>query len=156
MMRAHFQTQCIEAAQDFQSSCIPMDQWNHEKHLMVGWGLIWQKRRETNSSRLNPLDFEALFADFSRTLRRLNESHGVPNSETRGYHYTLTRCWLSVIAQIDPDHPDLSTWFKDPSCSGRNLLLQWYRAEELMSREARLGWVPPSIPYPHPLVYACR
>jgi|GEM_PF-1872104 len=155
-MKAHIQTECLEAAQAFQAVSIPVDQWTHEMHLKVGWGLIWQKRRVTNTLELSQADFEALFEEFSRTLRRLNESHGVPNSETRGYHYTITRCWLSILTCLEPDYPDLNAWFKDPVCSGGNLLLQWYRTEDLMSREARLGWMPPKDPCPHPLVYACR
>src|SRR6476620_649057 len=66
-------------ASAFQSCAIPKSEWTHQAHLKVG---TWHVRRFGKDEALERLRIG---------IRRLNDSHGVPNSDTRGYHETITR-----------------------------------------------------------------
>lgn len=125
-----------ELWQSFIEASIPGAEWTHRAHLRVAW---------LHLSRMNAADtLECL-----RTgIRRLNASHGLVESPTRGYHETLTRVWLVLVASAmegrafeDSDsflnhHPDLL----DPK-----LPLRFYSRERVFSPEARAAWEPPDL-----------
>src|SRR5436190_10502149 len=66
------------------------EQWTHAAHLRIAWMFV----------RDHPLDEAHCL--FRVALVKLNESHGVPESPRRGYHETITRAWLSIIAAAAP------------------------------------------------------
>jgi hypothetical protein len=72
----------------FESSSLPKKEWTHAAHLAIG---AFYVLRHGSVEALNRIRVG---------IRRVNESHGVENSDTRGYHESLTRFWLSVIEQF--------------------------------------------------------
>jgi hypothetical protein len=79
----------------------------------------------------------------------LNEAHGTPNSDTRGYHETITRAYLLLIAAF------LAACAREDSLERRvqlllasalavrGALLAYYSEGLLMSVAARRAWVEP-------------
>jgi hypothetical protein len=41
-------------------------------------------------------------------ILRLNTAHGTPNTDTRGYHETITRAYLVLLAGFARDYADVS------------------------------------------------
>ncbi|MGB0175731.1 MAG: hypothetical protein ACPF9D_01105, partial [Owenweeksia sp.] len=63
---------------------LPKPEWTHEAHLVVA---IWY-------SSLYP--FEEALSLVRQNITAHNESVGTPNTDTEGYHETITRFWLMV------------------------------------------------------------
>ena len=59
-------------------------------------------------------------------ILRLNAAHGTPNSDTRGYHETITRAYLVLLAQFARANADLDG----------AVLAQALLASDLAKREA--------------------
>ena len=90
-------------------------------------------------------------------IRRYNEAVGVPNSDTRGYHATITeaslRATAQALAEAGPDAPlapVLAALLASPLGQSRWLLAHWSEPR-LMSLAARRGWLEPDLaPLPYP------
>jgi len=84
-------------------------------------------------------------------IRRLNESHGTPNSPTHGYHETITRAYVQLLDEFLNACPasmpliDRVTRLLASPLASKDVLLRFYSHERLTSREARLDWVEPDI-----------
>ena len=81
-------------------------------------------------------------------IRRLNEAHGVPNSDTEGYHETLTRLWVALIDRADADDAHASETSAEFVAGHPELLdpgrpLEHYDRATLASLRARRRWVLP-------------
>ena len=77
----------IEAlAARFDAAAIPSTEWKHETHLVMG---AWHVAR---------YGAEAALERLRAGIRRLNAAHGTVDSDTRGYHETITRAYVRVIA----------------------------------------------------------
>ena len=113
-------------------------EWTHFAHLRVG---LWHMLHHGVDDALELL----------RTrIRALNESHGVANSDTGGYHETITRfyVWLTAafLRNTDRTRPvddlvvELILRFGD-----RDLPLTYWSKERLMTPEAGRGWAEPDL-----------
>lgn len=137
------ETERVAAA--FLARTLPKPEWTHHAHLRVGlWHLITYPADEA-MSRLRD------------GIRGYNDATGVANTETSGYHETLTRFYVLVIDAFlteagrsrPPDAlaEDLIRLYGD-----RQLPLRFYSKERLMSPQARRGWVDPDLlPAPSPV-----
>jgi len=84
---------------------------------------------------------------------RLNDSHGVPNSDTRGYHETITRFFLLAIRHAlsrddatRPAHARVNALLDAGGLgSGKRALFPYWSEAQLFSVEARRRWVPPDL-----------
>jgi len=82
-------------------------------------------------------------------ILRLNQAHGVPTTPTRGYHETITRFYMQVVAhhvRIEP----AGDWAYRANrlyqrLGARDLPLRHYSQARLGSVEARAGWVEPDL-----------
>lgn len=116
------------------------EEWTHRTHLAVG---MWHVQRYGTAEAL---------AKLRTGIRSLNESHGTPNSATRGYHETITRAYVQLLsASYDacPSTMPLAervTRLFDGPVAERDVLLRFYSRERLMSADARAGWLEPDIP----------
>jgi hypothetical protein len=121
----------------FLDRTLPKAEWTHQAHLMVG---AWHVDRHGPDEALERL----------RTgIRALNDSHGTINSATSGYHETITRAYVRVIASVlGPSRLPLdervasllSGWTGE-----RDALLRYYSRDTLMSPRARAEWVEPDL-----------
>jgi len=84
-------------------------------------------------------------------IRRLNESHGVANTESTGYHETVTAAYVRIIARflasfdttvsLDARVEEL---VRGP-VGHRELPFRFWSRELLFSNRARLAWVEPDL-----------
>lgn len=113
--------------------------WTHQAHLVVG---LWHVHRFGADRALELL---------REGIRRLNDSHGTPNSPTRGYHETITRAYVELLSRFLADGPanatlqERATELLASPLAGRDSLLRFYSRERLMSPEARAAWVVPDL-----------
>ncbi len=115
-------------ADAFENRTLDRRAWTHEAHLAVCWRAV---RRFGRTGALQHL---------RRAITSYNEATGGRNTSTEGYHETLTRYYVDVVAErADRDLADV---LDDPACARDAPLRLWTR-DLLFSVEARSGWVPP-------------
>jgi hypothetical protein len=115
------------------------EEWTHEAHLAACCWLVVE-RPDVAPER-----------DLPDLIRRFNESVGGVNSDSEGYHETITQCFIRAVrlylARTDTARP-LVEKVNGLLCSGegrRDWPLCFYDPKTLFSREARLGWVEPDL-----------
>lgn len=137
---AHHQaTMLDDLGARFERCAIPSQEWTHAAHLVVG---LWHVHRFGADDALVRL---------RSGIRRLNESHGGVNSETNGYHETITAVFVQLLAQfLESSRTALSLDMRAMDLlagplADRDMLFTFYSRERLMSTTARLGWVEPDL-----------
>jgi hypothetical protein len=120
----------------FGASTIPPGDWTHRAHLRVAW--MFMKR--------HPLDEAHVLMRVG--IIRLNAFHGLVETPSRGYHDTLTRLWLSLMASLmkTTDEPS-SGAFVDACIDslGKDAVLRHYSRELVTSVRARAMFVEPDL-----------
>ena len=118
---------------------LPRAEWTHEAHLAATTYLLL-RRSDVN-----------LDAGLPGIIRRYNESVGGVNSDSEGYHETITRTFLRGVrlfldeaARDRPLHELVNELLLSPM-GRRDWPLRFYSPERLMSAEARRNLVPPDL-----------
>ena len=118
---------------------LPRPDWTHEAHLAATTYLL---------TRRPDVDIDVALPDI---IRGYNESVGGVNSDTEGYHETITRVFLHgvrlFLAEADlgePLHELVNELLLSPM-GRRDWPLRFYSAERLFSIEARRKFVPPDV-----------
>jgi hypothetical protein len=136
----HLTTQDIESfIREFERGSLPKARWTHQAHLVVG---LWYLTHHPPDDAL---------AIIRQGIRAYNEAVGTANTDSSGYHETLTRLFLRGIAA------HISTYRNESLPSSLALLLQsplahkdwplsFYSRERLFSVAARHGWLEPDLP----------
>ena len=123
--------------QKFENGTLLKSEWTHEAHLIVGLKMLLTYG-------------EQAFPEMKKRIIHFNESVGTINSETSGYHETLTIFWLWAIkqfceekgiAQFDVDAID-ELLFYEP-LSRRKLVEDYYSEAILLLPEARRRFIRP-------------
>ena len=121
------------------SRTLPREEWTHEAHLAATTYLVL-KHPEID-----------LDAEIRSIISRYNESVGGVNSDTEGYHDTITRAFLRGIRlfleeadRSRPIHELVNELLMSPM-GRRDWPLRFWSKERLMSVEARRGWVEPDL-----------
>jgi len=123
-------------AREFCACTLPHEEWTHEAHLRVG---LWHLLRYPPSESLTRL---------RDGIRAYNEATGVANTDTSGYHESITRVFVVLIADFLGKR-DATTLIDDlaealvKALGDKHVLFEYYTEEVLMSVEARAGWVAP-------------
>jgi hypothetical protein len=122
----------------FNNVAVTRAEWTHAAHLAVG---LWHVSRFGRDEALVRL---------RTAITRLNEANGVVNSATGGYHETITRAYVQVLADFAARHAgrtpaECVTALLASPLADREALLWFYTRERLDSVEARLGWVEPDV-----------
>jgi hypothetical protein len=125
-------------AQEFIERSLPKTEWTHHAHLRVG---LWHALRYPDDVTLDLL---------RERIRAYNESTGVANTSSTGYHETITRFYVGVIRHfvnsVDSSRPVDELARELIARRGeRDLPLRHYSRERLFSVQARLGWVEPDL-----------
>jgi hypothetical protein len=123
----------------------PYAEWTHAAHFAAA---LWLLRHPEVLLRHGGME---------RVIRRYNEAVGVPNSDSRGYHATITEASLRAaahaLAEAAPDAPlapVLAALLASPLGQSRWLLAHWSELR-LMSVPARRSWLEPDLaPLPYP------
>jgi hypothetical protein len=110
-------------------------EWTHEAHLAACLYIV------TERPDIVPEQ------DLPDIIRRFNESVGGVNSDTEGYHETITQVYIrglqGFLARTDPALPLVGkvNGLLRAEEGRRDWPLRFYSAELLFSKKARLGWV---------------
>jgi hypothetical protein len=93
---------------------------------------------------------ERALSELRRSITALNESHGNANTDTDGYHETITAAYVTVIAAFLAERPliDIASCVRALLASPlahRDCLLAFYSRERLMSVAARRAFVEPDL-----------
>jgi adenylate kinase family enzyme len=134
-----FGDDAIGLGPQFEACAIPAKAWTHAAHLTVG---LWHVERDGPEDAL---------ARLRAGIRRLNESHGGVNSETRGYHETITAAYVTLLAQFHEGREDgeslgdVVTRLLEGPLATRDMLFRFYSRDRLMSAQARATWIEPDL-----------
>lgn len=84
-------------------------------------------------------------------IRRLNDSHGTINSATSGYHETITRAYVMLLAEFNSSCDATTSLAQrvarlySSRLAAKDVLLAFYSYPTLMSEIARREWVEPDV-----------
>jgi hypothetical protein len=132
----------------FQRAALPAAAWTHEAHLRIAWMHL----------RRHALDEAHLLMRVG--IIRLNAFHALVETPSRGYHETITRTWLRLVAAAMRAPPagqgPRQTTEADAADSraflaahgdrlGKDAPMRHYSRERLLSVEARAVFVPPDV-----------
>jgi hypothetical protein len=118
---------------------LPKPEWTHEAHLATTTYLLLRHPEIDLDKELPGL------------IRRYNESVGGVNSDTEGYHETITRAFLHgvrlFLSEADLDEPlhELVNELLLSPMGRRDWPLRFYSPARLFSVEARRSFVEPDI-----------
>jgi len=131
--------QDIEAfVRDFEALRLPKPRWTHHAHLVIG---LWYLTHHSPDDALSIV---------RQRIRAYNEAVGTANTDSSGYHETLTRLFLRGIAAHILAHSSeslpssLALLFQSP-LAHKDWPLSFYSRERLFSVAARHGWLEPDL-----------
>ena len=123
---------------------LPKGEWTHRAHLATALWLLDHPEVLARSGGMGPL------------IRAYNQATGVANTDTAGYHETITQASLRGAAAARAEQPReplervLDRLMAGPLGDKRWLFTYWSEAR-IMSVEARRRWVEPDLaPLPWP------
>jgi hypothetical protein len=121
-----------DAVADAMTACrLPKSEWTHEAHVKAGLSLVLR------------LGASRALATLRDAIPRYNESTNTPNTDTGGYHDTLTVYYVWAIDEllrrgVSPEH------IVDNDLVSRTAPLEFWTREELFSVDARRHFVAPT------------
>ena len=137
----HFASDAVVAhiGEGLLARTLPRSEWTHEAHLAATTYLLLKRP---------DIDIDA---ELPGIIRRYNESVGGVNSDTEGYHETITRVFLRgvrlFLAEADrrePLHELVNELLLSPM-GRRDWPFRFYSPDLLFSVEARRHFVPPDV-----------
>ncbi|KMS56937.1 MULTISPECIES: hypothetical protein [Sphingobium] len=126
-------------AQGFCACALPKERWTHHAHFATALWLI-RTRPDVQPER-----------DMPDMIRRYNESVGGVNSDSSGYHETITLASLHMARRLLaglPDDVTPATAYSALMCSplkNKEWPFSYWSRDLLMASPARLTWVEPDI-----------
>jgi len=125
--------------EQFTNLTLPAAAWTHKAHLRVG---VWH--------RYHHAEDQAIFLLRER-IRAFNTAVGTANTDSSGYHETLTRLYVLLISEAL--HSIHGKGMSDEAiCShvvgtlaDRALPLNYFSRERLFSAYARRQWIEPDL-----------
>jgi hypothetical protein len=113
------------------ASCLPREEWTHEAHVAACLWLIVE-RPDLDATR-----------DLPGIIRRHNDSVGTPNTDSSGFHATITQCYVAgvraFLKRADRALPlvdKVNALLVAPE-GARDWPLRFYSHDRLFSTEAR-------------------
>jgi hypothetical protein len=122
----------------FLACALPKSEWTHEAHIATTCWLLLE-RPDIFPER-----------DLPALIRRYNESSGGVNSDSEGYHETITQCFILTLRRALAEragealHARVNAILRAPE-GRRDWPLRFYSRERLFSVKARRGWVEPHL-----------
>ena len=137
----HYQTfeEIQRLVTGFQTLSLPFPSWTHEAHLTVA---CWYAER---------FGADRSLAMVRNAIQHFNLANGIFQTPTRGYHETITRCYMHLVHAFATTQPEGASELARvnallaSSYAERGYLLTHYTKATLMSWEARIGWVAPDL-----------
>ena len=124
--------------EDFEQARIPFADWTHAAHIAMACCYI---RRLPKAELLRTV---------RRNIRNYNVRGGGKNTDTSGYHETLTVLWLWVLADYLEAYADGATRLEQvtqavETFGGNRLYPEYYSYDVVKSVVARRRWMEPDM-----------
>jgi hypothetical protein len=121
----------------FESCTLPREEWNHRAHMTVGsWYLAKYEKAQAASL-------------IRESIQKYNHTCGIIQTKDSGYHETITLFYVWFVSKYLGSASDGSLVERVngllSAYGNKNLPLEYYSKERLMSWEARAGWVEPDL-----------
>lgn len=137
----HFDTdERIEAlGERFLARTLPKAEWTHEAHLATALYLALRHPEIV------------LERDLGRLIAAYNESVGGVNSDSEGYHETITQAFIRgvrlFLEEADATRPlhELANELLHSPMGRRDWPLRFWSRDRLFCVDARRGWVEPDV-----------
>lgn len=122
----------------FRAHSLPVGLWTHQAHLAVG---LWHVRSLGEAEARTAL---------RAGIRAYNSAVGTPNSDTRGYHETVTFyfVWAAArfLAMAPPsEFADAANRFVAHPLGSKSGIFRFWSRGRLLSVEARRSWLEPDL-----------
>ena len=122
----------------FEKRELPKPEWTHEAHLVVA---VWYGSK---------YGFDEALDLVRQNITAHNEAVGTPNTDTEGYHETITRFWMLVVARYlhsagSESIQNLCNGFINSAEAYSSYPLKYFSSELLFSVGARKDWVQPDL-----------
>jgi hypothetical protein len=123
----------------FESGELPAARWTHREHLTVAFWYVSRLPQEAAMERMR------------QGIIHLNGFHGTPNTDTRGYHETITRFWMDRVGELFEAREDGQTLLEGVNQviqrygRRRSLWREYYSFDLMRSVSSRRGWIPPDL-----------
>jgi hypothetical protein len=123
----------------FEARTLPKPRWTHQAHLIVA---LWYNLRYRADEALNIV---------RENIRRYNEAVGTQNTETSGYHETITVFYMWAVRKFITDAGsevslvDLASRLLRGKCAAKSFPFEYYSRDLLLSSEARMKWIEPDL-----------
>ncbi len=117
---------------------LPKPEWTHGAHLTAGVML------------LDEVGLDGALDAMPGIIRRYNEATGVPNTDSEGYHHTITVFYLAIIdgfcaERLDAPPHDRATSLLASQLARKDYPFEFYSKERLFSVQARRELVAPDL-----------
>jgi hypothetical protein len=122
----------------FEGCTLPKSEWTHSAHLLTG------------ACYVHALGREAALAKMRECVRRYNESVGGKNTETSGYHETITVMWIRLLDSLrreatEMERAEFAALAVERFAARRDIFREYYDFDLLGSTEARMRWIEPTL-----------
>jgi hypothetical protein len=123
----------------FRNRTFPASRWTHQAHLTVG---LWHILNRPS---------DAVLDEIRRGIIAYNVAVGTPNSDTRGYHETITAFYVWTIraylrnAAAGLTLLDMTNGLLASPCAQKSYPFEFYSRERLLSVAARYAWIDPDL-----------
>ena len=121
----------------FEAGTLPKERWTHAAHILTGACYVHAQG-------------EAAAIDTMRLcVSHHNEAVGTANTETSGYHETITIGWIKLLARLLREtgpmgRAPFAALAVERYADDRSAVAKYYDFDLAASVEARLNWVPPT------------
>jgi len=125
----------------FETRKLPKEKWTHQSHLIAA---VWYLMKYPQNKVFNIL---------SENIIEYNKSVGTPNSNTSGYHETITWFWLNEVQKFldKKKYKSIANACKNiinSNLVNRQYPLTFYSEQLLFSSEARKKLLMPDLAVP--------
>jgi hypothetical protein len=122
----------------FESCTLPKEQWTHGAHILTGACYVHELGREPALAKMRDC------------VRRYNESVGGKNTETSGYHETITVMWIRLLHELwqgrrPMERAAFAALALETFEPKKAVFRDYYDFDVVGSTEARLRWVAPTL-----------
>jgi len=137
----HYQTkeEIIFFVKLFEEKRLPAKDWTHPAHLMVA------------TVYCNKYGEAAALNRIRTNIKQFNIFHGGKNTETEGYHETITVWYMQQVEKILRELPSNKSLKEKidavlaSELTNTRYVYEFYSKEKLMSKEGRLGYIAPDL-----------
>ena len=122
----------------FEGGMLPKERWTHSAHLFTGACYVHMLGEESAIQRMRVC------------IKHHNESVGTQNTDTGGYHETITIAWIKLLCRLlrESGPMERSTFAQlavERFAGDRAIFRRYYAFDLVKSVEARRKWIPPDL-----------